>query len=111
MESAGITLFIVSNTKTQRAEIFARSFGVPYIDGAKKPSPRGIIKAIEGCGKKASETALAGDQIFTDVLGANISGITSIIVKPIKFINPLIALRYYIEIPFRLMRKKELTNE
>ena len=35
MESAGITLFIVSNTKTQRAEIFARSFGVPYIDGAK----------------------------------------------------------------------------
>lgn len=106
METAGITLFIVSNTRSVRAKSFARSFGIEFISGAKKPSPKGIIRAIKICGRTVGETALAGDQLFTDTLGANISGITSIIVKPMKFINPLIALRYFIEIPFRLLRKR-----
>ena len=68
METAGINLFIVSNTKTERAKSFAGSFGVSFIDRAKKPSSKGIIRAIESCGKTAGETALAGDQIFTDIL-------------------------------------------
>lgn len=107
LEAAGIQLFIVSNTKTGRARRFAESFGVAFTDRAKKPSRKGILRAIESCGKTAKQTALAGDQIFTDILGANKSGIVSIVVKPLKFLNPLMALRYYIEIPFRLLRKRE----
>ena len=107
LDAEGIKLFIISNTKSERARRFAESFGVPFFKAAKKPSSRCIIRAIESCGMTRERTALVGDQIFTDVLGANLSGITSIIVKPLSLLNPLIAIRYIAEAPFRALRKRE----
>lgn len=107
LEEAGIRLFIVSNTKSERARIFAESFGVSFIQRARKPSSSGILQALKSCGKLKKQAALAGDQIFTDILGANLSGITSIVVRPLKLKNPLIALRYFVEIPFRHLGKSE----
>ena len=107
LESNGIELFIVSYTKTERAGCFAEAFGVSYLNRAGKPSPKMLRKAMILRSKNADETALVGDQIFTDILGANLCGITSIIVKPIRLKNPLFALRYFIEKPFRLLRKRE----
>ena len=107
MNDAGIELFIVSNTKTKRAHVFAASFGVSYINKAKKPSSVRIVEAVNRCGKTVDQSALAGDQIFTDVLGANISGVTSIAVKPTNLKNPLMAIRYVLEYPFRIFGKRE----
>ena len=57
------------------------------------------------------ETALAGDQIFTDILGGNRAGITSILVRPILFSNPFQVVRFGIEQPFiRLARRKRSRN-
>ena len=56
----------------------------------------------------AEKTALAGDQIFTDTLGANLAGVSSILVEPIKFTNVFLRLRYYGEMPFRKMYKNKL---
>ena len=106
MKRAGIRLFIVSNNKGERPEAFSRFAGIPFIKLARKPSRKGIHRAIELEGAARSETALVGDQIYTDVLAANRSGIKSILVEPILLQNPFHVIRYWLESPFRFVRKK-----
>ena len=74
--------------------------GAILIEG-NKPSPAGVIEAMSEACFKAEESAFAGDQIFTDTLAANLSGVVSIAVRPLCFSNPFIALRYGLEAPFR----------
>jgi HAD superfamily phosphatase (TIGR01668 family) len=104
VKEAGIELFIVSNNHgSERVKSFADTFGIGYIMSANKPFSAGVKRAMAQLGKTEKETALAGDQIFTDVIAANSAGITSIIVVPIKIINPLLNLRYWLEAPFRAL--------
>ena len=111
MKKAGVTLFIVSNSKkTGRVERFSKALGVSFIGRARKPHREGILKAAEMCGVPPGNTALAGDQTFTDVFGARLSGVTAILVKPIKFENPLHVLRYIAELPFRAACKEKVTK-
>ena len=104
MAENGIALHIVSNSRRKdRVEAFAAPLGVGYIKIARKPSPRGVRQALETCGFASSESALVGDQAYTDVIAANRAGTTSIIVRPLDLRNPLFLLRYAIELPFRAM--------
>ena len=105
---AGIGVMIVSNSrKSRRVPDFCEKWDIPYIRHAGKPRPGGIHRAIAQMNGRPEESALAGDQIFTDILGGNLAGVTSILVKPIHFSNPFQALRYGIEQPFiRLARHK-----
>jgi HAD superfamily phosphatase (TIGR01668 family) len=106
MENAGITLFIVSNSrKSNRVAAFAAALGIEYVYHARKPSPRTVLEVAARLNVPPCEAALAGDQIFTDTLAANRAGAVSILVKPIKFENPLHALRYIAEQPIRIWRK------
>lgn len=50
---------------------------------AGKPAARGYIEGMEHMGTSGSTTLFVGDQIFTDILGANRAGIHSILVKPV----------------------------
>ena len=102
MKNANIKLFIISNNRSQRPQKFARILDISFINRAKKPSLKGIDCALHYSGYEKSETALAGDQIYTDILAANRADILSILVKPIKFSNFLLAVRYGLEFPFRL---------
>lgn len=106
MKNGGIDLFIVSNSHKERPRIFSEKLDIPYIMKAKKPSRRGVIKAMKMAGKAERETALVGDQSYTDVLCANRSKVTSILVQPISLKNPLLAVRYFFELPFRAAAKK-----
>ncbi len=108
VEAAGITLMIVSNSrKSRRVPDFCEKWDMPYIRHAGKPNPKGVRRAMDIQGFGPEETALAGDQTFTDVLGANLAGVTSVLVKPIRFSNPFQAVRHGIEQPFiRLGRRK-----
>jgi HAD superfamily phosphatase (TIGR01668 family) len=101
LTDGGIELFIVSNTRTGRAESFAAKLGVGYIKQAFKPLRRNILRAAALCGVPLSETALVGDQVFTDTLGANRSGVRSILTEPILLKKPFHKLRYIIEQPIR----------
>ena len=106
VRSSGVELFIISNsTRNKRVEAFSKSIGVGFIMRSGKPSPKSVLRAMEITGFDAGDSALAGDQIFTDALAANRAGVVSIIVRPRHFTNPFLALRYYIEVPFRAMRK------
>jgi hypothetical protein len=55
-------------------------------------------------GVTKEQTAIVGDQVFTDVLGGNLAGVTTILVRPIRLAgNPGRYLRYAVEAPFRLL--------
>ncbi|MDR2530979.1 MAG: YqeG family HAD IIIA-type phosphatase [Oscillospiraceae bacterium] len=99
----GVELFMVSNTKQARADEIAESLGIGFVKNARKPGRRGILEALRICGRSVKETALVGDQVFTDVLGANRCGLTSIRVRPISLANPLFRIRYWLELCILLL--------
>ena len=53
-------------------------------------------------GHSPGETAFVGDQIYTDTLCAKCCGALAVTVKPLRFTNPWLLLRYWLEFPFRL---------
>ncbi|SHH93187.1 hypothetical protein SAMN02745823_01500 [Sporobacter termitidis DSM 10068] len=109
MKRNGIELFIITNNRgSNRVESLASAFKMNYIMKAHKPFVSGISRALEQLGKKPGETALAGDQVYTDILAANCAGLLSIIVEPIKIRNPMLNLRYWLEAPFRAMCPNKL---
>ncbi len=103
----GVRLFLLSNNrKPRRPAHFARRLGIDYLDHAGKPKTGGFFRALERCGATAGESAMVGDQIFTDVLGANRAGVRSILVKPIRLAgNPGRYLRYWAELPMRALSR------
>lgn len=104
----GVTLFILSNNRHEsRPRIFSEGLDVPYIGHAGKPKTPSFFRAMEQIGAARAETAIVGDQIFTDVLGGNRAGVATILVKPIRLAgNPGRYLRYAAEVPFRLLSGK-----
>ena len=77
---------------------------VPYIGRAGKPKSPSFYKAMERMGAEKGQTAIVGDQVFTDILGGNRAGISTILVEPIRLAgNPGRYLRYAAEWPFRLL--------
>ena len=102
MKDCGIALYIVSNSARKvRVGTFSKALGVGAVMSARKPSRKGLLRAITAAGFQAENSALVGDQIFTDTLAANRTGVISIIVKPRHNANPILALRYVLEAPFR----------
>lgn len=108
MEGAGVKLMIVSNSRrSHRVPDFCDPIALPFIRHAGKPNPKGIRRAMAQMGSSPEQTAMAGDQTFTDILGGNLAGVTSLLVRPIYFSNPFQRVRFWVEQPFiRLGRKK-----
>lgn len=75
---------LLSNNRESRVKCFAKAVGCGYICGCGKPSRKGYRKAMERMGTDCSSTIFVGDQLFTDIWGANRTGIRSILVKPIQ---------------------------
>ncbi len=104
----GVTLFILSNNRHEhRPRVFSEGLDVPFIGHAGKPKTPSFYAAMERMGVTKEQTAIVGDQIFTDVLGGNRAGVTTILVRPIRLAgNPGRYLRYAAELPFRLLTRK-----
>jgi len=75
-------IMIVSNSHKHR--VAPAVHDLPFVYYAKKPLKMGIRKAIKTFARNKDEVILIGDQIVTDVFGANRMKIKSILVKPIK---------------------------
>ncbi len=81
MKAAGIKLTILSNNHAERVEPFARLLGLPFVAGAAKPLPLGLKRACTQFGCTPAQTALIGDQLFTDILCGNLlPGVCSVLV-------------------------------
>ena len=88
-------MMIVSNNTEERVRPFAEILGLPYVADGKKPGTDGMRRAAEKLGGlRPEETAVIGDQIFTDVWGGNRFGALTIMVAPLgPEIVPFIKLK------------------
>lgn len=84
LKENGISLYILSNSNnTEKVTEVAKKLDLEYSIFATKPLKRGFKKAIQKLNLEPKNIAAVGDQIFTDVMGANRCGIYPILVKPI----------------------------
>lgn len=95
-----IQVCIVSNSHNDRVPAFCEKYGLDCITHAKKPFSRGIRQCLKKYGIPAGQAALVGDQIYTDTLGANCMGVTSILVKAIDNHTFWLKARHVLELPF-----------
>jgi HAD superfamily phosphatase (TIGR01668 family) len=80
----GFRICIASNSLQERVEGIAKQLGVPAIPKAIKPAKRPFRRALALLNVKPEETAVIGDQVFTDVLGGNRMGLYTILINPIS---------------------------
>ena len=106
MVESDIGICVVSNSKRDRVVKFCNARRIPCITHSKKPFSKGIRQCQEQFGFDMNHAALAGDQIYTDVLGGNCAGARSILVKPIHLHNIWLKLRHIAEKPFIAMGKR-----
>lgn len=84
MRQAGFLLTVVSNNSDERVRPFAEKLGLAHQAKAAKPLPRGYRAAARAMGFEARHCLVVGDQIFTDILGANLAGMPSVLLEPIE---------------------------
>lgn len=90
MKNAGILVTIVSNNNGNRVQLFCEPLGIPYIHAAKKPSRKSFKLALERMGIQKDEAVVIGDQLLTDIFGANRTGLQTILVVPVASSDALI---------------------
>lgn len=85
LKKANISLCIVSNSNhKEKVEQVAKKLNIPYIYFAKKPCKSGLKKAKAILKLESEQIGLVGDQIMTDIIGANRMKMFPILVKPIS---------------------------
>lgn len=98
LKEMGYQCCLLSNNKEPRVKMFNDDVQVNYIFKAGKPKPSGYRKAMEVMGTNEQNTIFVGDQIFTDVYGANLTGLKSFLVQPIHPKEEIqIVLKRYLE--------------
>ena len=81
----GYSICLVSNTiNVKKVRKIMNDLEVNGLYFARKPGTRGLKMALNLMDLKKEEVILVGDQLFTDIWGANRFGIKSILVKPIS---------------------------
>ena len=110
LKELGFQCVLLSNNKEPRVKLFADRTGTRYIFKAGKPKVSGYRRAMELMHTDCKTTVFIGDQIFTDIAGANLAGIHSILVEPL---NPkeeiqIVLKRYLEKIVLFFYRRKSL---
>ena len=102
ISEAGFKIMILSNNFRNRVEPFAKQYGLPYLFMTMKPLPAGYLHAANLLQVRRKKTVVIGDQIFTDILGANLAGMKSILLSPVKVENSFsFRVRRALERPIR----------
>lgn len=84
LKAQGFKMAILSNNRKARVAAVADKLGMPAVSGFVKPWAYGFRKALQLLGTEPRETAVVGDQVFTDVLGGNRLGLFTVLVKPVS---------------------------
>ncbi len=105
----GMKTCLLSNNKEPRVASFAAQVDSPYIYKGGKPSVKGYQESMKKMGTTVSDTIFVGDQLFTDVYGANRTGLYSYLVKPIHPKEEIqIVLKRYLEAIVLFFYKRSL---
>ena len=90
LKGYGFKIGIISNNQASRVKPFAKDVNVLCVSSAHKPDKIGYDKIMKLMGTDTDHTCMIGDQLFTDIYGANKLNIHSILVKPISKKEPFI---------------------
>ena len=108
MKDAGIEVMILSNNRSpERVEEFCAGLGITYVGQAGKPAKRGYREAMVKAGVTEKETAMLGDKLLTDVLGARRSGVLALMVEPLGGpVGTWNHILHVLQAPFKAMTKE-----
>jgi HAD superfamily phosphatase (TIGR01668 family) len=115
LKAAGLRFCLASNThRPRRLAALGEALGVPYEMGVAKPWPAGLRRCLSRLEASPAETAMIGDQIFTDVWGGNRCGLFTILVRPMsprEFIGTRVVSRPLEKVVLSSLRRQGLIRE
>ena len=110
LDDLNIKVIIISNSSKKRVSPFKEHLNVDSCFSSKKPFKFKYKKILKLYKFSESEVACVGDQLLTDILGANRMGFTSILVERLSE-NELIFTkinRFFEKFIFKNLEKKEI---
>lgn len=84
LRAAKIPLVVVSNNSRRRVGRAVTPLAVPFVSRAFKPLAHGITRTRKRLGLTKNEVVMVGDQLLTDMIAANLAGVRSILVRPLR---------------------------
>ena len=78
-----INVCLLSNNNEERVKPVAFALDVDYLSNAMKPKKEAFEKGLKILRSSKENTAMVGDQMMSDIKGANEYGLYSILVRPI----------------------------
>lgn len=83
LRDAGLKVAVLSNGNRQRVVALGAELGIPAFALSGKPLSIAFRRGVKALGTTPATTAMVGDQLFTDVLGAKWAGLVSVLVTPL----------------------------
>ncbi len=80
----GFRIVMLSNNFSDRVTRIAQQLKVLSVPNALKPLPFGFARALRALKLPRHRVLVVGDQLFTDVLGAKLFGLHTILTEPIE---------------------------
>jgi len=112
LKGMGFKVIIFSNATKKRLEPFKNGLVVDCSYSSKKPSKRKFLKVLKMFEYDLSETAIIGDQLFTDIFGGNRVGIKTILVNPMsdKDLFATKIFRFFEKGQYKRMKKRGILS-
>lgn len=84
LDQRGFKVCLVSNNWHERVNTVAGELGFELVAKAVKPLPFAFLRALKKIGSRRANSAVVGDQLFTDVLGGKLLGMKTVMVVPLS---------------------------
>jgi hypothetical protein len=84
LQRIGFKICLLTNNTEKRVSTYNESLNLVAIHGALKPFTPGINRALRAMNADRSQTAIIGDQLFSDIWAGRNARITTIMVKPVS---------------------------
>lgn len=84
IENMGFSSYIASNNSEGRVRDFAMELEIGFMPKAQKPLTKNLKAICRKMGITEKETAMVGDQLFTDMLGGNMAGMFTVLIEQIS---------------------------
>jgi len=103
VKESKMKICIVSNSPSAHVSEIGNLLDIPFYFSRYKPLKKPFLEAMKMMDTKSRETAVIGDQIFTDVLGGNRLNLLTILVRPLKKHDALGTRLFYRALEQRIM--------
>lgn len=109
----GFKVAIASNNTKDRVALFTKDLDIFYINSALKPFPFVFIRIARHFHVSLSQMAMMGDQLLTDMLGANLVGVYTVLSSPLVLRDiPITKMNRKVENRiYELLEKKNLLKK